>query len=778
MKKIYAIGAGALVVCGSLAAYAGGSLTLVPRSGNAVEVTSAPTGTEGEVSTPGEKLRMKGYTAELLASGEAAFISEQGDTLLAGSPTAMRTATSRWYGAGERGLTMDLNGDTLVMWNRPNYGYSEGDSRLSQMGITMPYVLSDRGFGVLFNDHSRATLKVGDNSLAYNSENKRPWSYTFIGGGTMPEATANFHTLTGHQDLPPFWALGYITSKYGYHTDSEALGAVDSLKRAGYPVDGLVFDLYWYGKETDMGRLEWAAKQFPDHKAMLDSLNAMHVNTVLIHQPYINKIGALDNYKMLGSAGLLVPDSAGNVKDVHTWVGDAGMFDVSNPATREWMWQRLRPLTAEGLAGWWGDLGEPEQHEPAMRHANGLGIADYHNVYGNDWSQLVYEGMRKDFPDKRPFLLMRGGTTGLQRWSVFPWTGDVARSWGGLQPQIRLMLNSGLSGLGYMSSDIGGFAVDANRPTDPELYLRWLQYGVFSPILRTHAQMAPEPYHYPEYAAQLLDLVKMRYRWLPYNYTLAYENSALGQPLARPVTYYDKKAGATMPDDEYLWGSEVLVAPVMTAGAKTRKVWFPASERSLYPDTWYYWFDVTKTYKGGTWAEVATPLDEFPLFVKSGNFIPQYEKKIDNVSEYDQSVLTVKYFRSRTESEYTLFDDDRRNPESLSSGEYQLTRFKAVPFSGRKLMKTPGEAAATLSPEEAEEARLMERPGVTIEISSEGKYADMPKQRMIRLQLVGIPKPVQVTVDGEPIDSSYNPNTATLSLLVRYNQSHATVMVR
>ena len=171
--------------------------------------------------------------------------------------------------------------------------------------------------------------------------------------------------------------------------------------------------------------------------------------------------------------------------------------------------------------------------------------------------------------------LMRGGTTGLQRYSVFPWSTDVSRSWGGLRPQIRIMLNSGLSGLGYMSHDVGGFAVNPELPTDPELYVRWMQLGVFSPILRTHAQQFAEPYHYPEYGPLLRELIKTRYRWLPYNYTLAYENASKGLPLVRPLNFRNHDETLSDIDDQYLWGDDVLVAPMLEKNAKSRTVILP-----------------------------------------------------------------------------------------------------------------------------------------------------------------------------------------------------------
>ncbi|MCM1153282.1 MAG: DUF5110 domain-containing protein [Muribaculum sp.] len=622
------------------------------------------------------------------------------------------------YGGGERGHSLTLNGDSLSMYNRQNYGYTGTDRRISQMGISVPWLSSDAGYGILFDDYNRAALLTRGDSIYYTSETPAALSYYFVNGnGTLAGNSGAYARLTGHQPLPPFWTLGYITSKYGYHNEKETLGAIDSLKQRGYPVDGIVLDLYWYGKETDMGRLEWNSDQFPDPQAMLRRLKDQGVHTVLINQPYVNKIGAIDNYNLLDSLGLLTKDAEGNTHDVTTWVGEAGMFDMANPATRRWLWNRLKGLTADGVSGWWGDLGEPEVHPLSIVHANGQTASQYHNVYGNEWSSLIYNGLRQDFPDMRPMLMMRGGTAGLQRYSVFPWTTDVSRSWGGLQPQIKLMLSAGLSGLGYMGSDVGGFAVDPKHPYDPELYLRWMQASVFTPVLRTHAQDKPEPYHYPDQQAQILELIKMRYRWLPYNYTLAYENARYGLPLARPLNFRgdnpDRKYADI--DDEYLWGDNVLVAPVMNAAQRSRKVTFPKG-------TWYDWYNSAVSYKGGSTAVVKAPLDRLPFFIKAGSFIPQYETPIDNTGEYDPSKLAVVYFPAKQKSEYVLFDDDRKSPTSLEDGAYQLTTFRGVESSR----------------------------SIDIEISSEGGYPDMPAGRMITMEIRNVKKkPVNVSLgDG------------------------------
>ena len=691
-------------------------------------------------------------------TGKVAFYSADGSLLLSEAEGIEKdgneqTATfltpegDNFYGAGEKGHSMTLNGSELMLYNRANYGYGEGDPRLSQANINMPYMVSDNGFGILMDDYAKAKLTVGTDTISYRTISPKTLSYYFINGdGTLAGATENFMNLVGKQPLPPFWTLGYITSKYGYHNEKEAYGAIDSLKQRGYPVDGMVLDLYWYGVETDMGRLEWDKAQWPDHKKMLSDMKTKGIHVIPIHQPYINKKGAIDNYNILESKGLLTKDADGNTKDVTTWVGDAGMFDIANAGTRDWMWNRLSPLTAEGFSGWWGDLGEPEVHPVEIVHANGETAEEYHNYYGNEWSKMIYDGLRRDFPDMRPMLMMRGGTTGLQQYSVFPWTSDVARSWEGLQAQNKLMLSSGLSGLGYMSNDVGGFAIDEKHPYDPELYVRWIQAGTFSPVLRTHAQDKPEPYHYPKQESIIKKFIETRYQWLPYNYTLAYENATKGYPLMRQVNFHgendtDKYAHIS---DEYLWGDNVLVAPVMTKGARTRKVAFPVGE-------WIDWNNPLKTYRGGSTATVQAPLATLPLFVRAGSFIPLTMQKMDNTSEYDPSQLTVKYFPAKEMTEYVMFDDDRKSPTSLEENEYQLTTFT-------------GEKDGNV---------------LTVDISSEGRYRDMPAVRMITLEVINVARPRSVEINGEASKNhTYNASTKTLNIKIAYAYQNTEINIR
>lgn len=619
--------------------------------------------------------------AVTIMAGAGRSVVDNGVRQLADGKQVMTLSTpgnESFYGAGERGFHFNLAGDTLVMFNKQNYGYTAGEERIKQMNITMPILISSLGYAIIFDDYAAASLVAG-HPLEYITESRQPVDYYFVNGvegdsqqARLDNLVKQISSITGRQELPPLWSLGYITSKYGYHTQAETEGVIDTLKTAGYPVDGIVLDLYWYGKEQDMGRLAWDPEQWPDHKKMLSDLKSKGVNLVAISQPYVLRNGrAIDNYNELAPKGLFVRDSLGRPGEVAIWVGEGGMFDVSNPDTRIWLANRYKELTDGGITGWWGDLGEPEVHPDSLVHHNGLSAREYHNLYGNDWSSIIYDMFKQEYPDRRLMTMMRGGTVGLQRYNVFPWSTDVSRSWGGLQPQVTIMLNSGLSGLGYMSHDVGGFAIDPEHPYDPELYVRWLQLGTFSPILRTHAQQIAEPYKYPDHQDIIIPLIKERYAWLPYNYTLAFENATAGQPLVRPLNYYDP-ASNQYDDitDEYLWGRDVLVAPVMTQGTTEREIVFPTG-------TWIDPANTANIYQGGDTIIYPAPLAVLPMFIRGGAFIPRADYEMTNTGDYRTDSYTIDFYPVAGASDGMIFEDDMSTPTTISEGRYTLLRFNA-----------------------------------------------------------------------------------------------------
>ena len=654
-----------------------------------------------------------------------------------GTMSLLHQGGESFYGAGERGYSFNLAGDTLINYNAQNYGYQMGEARTKQMGITMPFVISSKGYGIFFDDFCKSSLYLGE-QIKYTSTSPQPLSYYVINGnGRVENVVKNFTWLVGRQELPPLWTLGYITSKYGYHDQRESEGVVDTLKREGYPLDGIVFDLYWYGKEEDMGRLEWDKEQWPDHRGMLRNFKEKGVNVVTISQPYVLTNGrAIDNYKLLDPQGLFCKTSGTDTTHTVTiWVGQGGMFDVSNPATRLWLRNRYKQLTEEGVTGWWGDLGEPEKHPLEIRHWNGLTAEQYHNYYGNEWSRIIYDMFKEDYPDRRPMIMMRAGTAGLQSYSVFPWSTDVSRSWGGFQPQVTIMLNAGLSGLGYMSHDVGGFAVDPENKRDGELYIRWLQLGLFSPMLRTHSTYQAEPYNYKEFGDLTLRIIKSRYAWLPYNYTLAYENARNGLPRVRPLGFYEDDNNIARYDgiwDQYLWGRDVMVAPVMHQGAVSRDITFPEG-------TWVDINNPARRYAGHTTVNYAAPVEVLPLFARAGSFIPQANYEMDNVGDYNPDRLDIIHYLSESPSTFTLFDDDLHSTGTLARDMHREIQFTATP-QGKTLFIT---------------------------IQGRGNIEGDTPNKEYRLIIPATAKPGKVKVNGKKATGvTYDKRTSTLTVLL------------
>ncbi|PKP15578.1 MAG: glycosyl hydrolase, partial [Bacteroidetes bacterium HGW-Bacteroidetes-23] len=284
-------------------------------------------------------------------------------------------------------------------------------------------------------------------------------------------------------------------------------------------------------------------------------------------------------------------------------------------------------------------------------------------IYGHNWAKLVFEGYQNDFPTQRPFILMRSGYSGSQRYGMIPWSGDVNRTWGGLSGQVEISLQMGMQGLAYMHSDLGGFA-GANL--DDELYVRWLQYGVFNPIFRPHAQsdVASEPIFRSDWAKNLAkQAIELRYSMLPYNYSLAYENSKTGIPLMRPLFFEEPENEALLTkSDGYLWGKDYLVYPIMEANQATKEVYFPKNSN---------WTEInsTKKFSGGSTEKINVVTSHIPTFVRNGVLIPS-TKVVQTTQNYDNSNLDLHlYFDEKVTSSERQFYFDEGNNSSENNPE-------------------------------------------------------------------------------------------------------------
>ncbi|MGI9234818.1 MAG: TIM-barrel domain-containing protein, partial [Woeseiaceae bacterium] len=523
-------------------------------------------------------------------------------------------------GGGQRVMGMDRRGRRMPLYNKASYGY---ETEADQMYYSVPAVMSSDKYTIVFDNSASGWLDIGSTEsdvLKFEAVGGRT-AYIVIAGDTYPALIENYTDVTGKQPLPPRWAFGNYASRFGYHSEKEARDVVRRFQRTDIPLDAIILDIYWFGPDIQghMGRLDWDREHWPTPEDMISDFDEDGVKTIAITEPFI--LSTSERWDDALASGALAKTPTGEPRRFDFYFGNTGLVDVFNDTAKKWFWEPYDMLFEQGTAATWGDLGEPEVHPgDALHWLSDHGIEatgdEIHNAYGHEWARMVYERQIEKYPDMRPLILMRSGFAGSQRFGMVPWTGDVNRSWGGLKPQIELSLQMSVFGLAYNHSDLGGFA--GGETFDREMYIRWLQYGVFQPVYRPHAQehIPAEPVFHDRKTRNIVrDYIKLRYRLLPYIYTLAYENSTSGMPLMRPVFFEDESDLSLMDEkDSYLWGDAFFVAPVMDPGLKSVNVDLPAG-------VWFDFWDDTR-YDGSQNIDIPVTLQTIPVLVRAGSFVP------------------------------------------------------------------------------------------------------------------------------------------------------------
>jgi len=583
------------------------------------------------------------------------------------------------YGGGARALGMNRRGNKLALYNRAHYGYED---QAALMNFTLPIVISSNKYMVHFDNAPVGYLDLDsqkNNTLEYETISGRK-TYQLIVGDTWEDLTTNYTLLTGRQPLPPRWAFGNFASRFGYHSEAEARKTIEKFKTEKIPVDAIILDLYWFGKtiQGTMGNLEVYRDSFPNFEKMISDFNKIGVKTITITEPFILTTSAKWNDAVAKNVLCTAEDNKPATWDFY--FGNTGLVDVFKPEGKKWFWDIYKNLINNGVGGVWGDLGEPEVF-PSFAHSV-KGLADeVHNIYGHQWAKMIYEGYQKDFPTQRPFILMRAGAAGSQRYGMIPWSGDVNRTWGGLSKQVEIALQMGMQGMAYMHSDLGGFA-GANL--DDELYVRWLQYGVFNPVFRPHAQeeVPSEAVYRSDWAKKIAkQAIELRYQLLPYNYTLAFKNSTTGTPLMRPLFFEDDTNDLLSKSDGYLWGNDFLVYPVLEKGQKTKEIYFPKSAN-------WYDFYTGKRYEAGATEILSLVENYIPTFVKAGSFIPTY-KVAQTTSAINYDEIIVHYFRdNETTAKGYMYEDNEQTPEAIDKNDYGTIHFKSTQNNKKLLIST------------------------------------------------------------------------------------------
>ena len=360
------------------------------------------------------------------------------------------------YGGGARVVGMNRRGKRLRLYNKAHYGYGD---QSALMNYTMPLVLSSKKYAIHFDNPAIGYLDFDSqetNTLSYETLHNSRMTYQIVVGDTWQQLLDEYTTLTGKQPMPPRWVFGNFASRFGYHSQTEVMNVVQKFKKDRIPLDAVILDIFWFGKEIkgEMGNLSFLKDSFPSPKKMIADLREEGVKTVLITEPFILKTSS--RWEEAIEKDILAKDKSGQAYEYDFYFGNTGLIDIFSPKGKNWFWNFYKNFTEDyDIAGWWGDLGEPEVHPSDLKHHTGT-ADQVHNIYGHQWAKLLNDGYAKDFKKQRPFILMRAGYSGSQRFGMIPWSGDVHRSWKGLQSQNEIALAMGIQGLAYMHSDLGG----------------------------------------------------------------------------------------------------------------------------------------------------------------------------------------------------------------------------------------------------------------------------------------------------------------------------------
>jgi alpha-D-xyloside xylohydrolase len=519
--------------------------------------------------------------------------------------------------------------------------------------ITIPFLLSSRGYGLLWNN---ASLGRYENhfqpKLALRADVADSVDYYFTYGPEFDRIIAAYRSLTGPAPLLPLWAYGFWQSRYQYQTQQEMLDVASKYRDLKIPLDNLVLDFDWMQR---MGSHQFTGK-FPDPSAMFRQLREMHVHSMISVWPFYTPPSA--NYDEMLKQNYLI---TGGRTQLPSYYPGSRLFDAFNPDARTLFWQQMKTaLFDKGVEAWWLDSSEPldfyGEEQGAMLEGAHTAIGDgsrYANMYPLLETKAVYDGQRVTTDQQRVVILTRSAFLGQQRNAAISWSGDIYPTFDTLRRQIPAGLSFSMSGLPYWTTDIGGFI--GGNPDDPayrELYIRWFEYGTFCPIFRTHgARKANELWSYGAQAQAILTSYdKLRYRLLPYIYSVAWKITEEGYtPMRALVMDFLADRNTLDTPDQFLFGPALMVNPLTRAAATSRNVYLPVGTR---------WFDfwTGESFAGGQTKNAAAPLEAIPLFVRAGSILP-LGPELQWSNEKPADPIELRIYPG-ADGQFTLYEDD------------------------------------------------------------------------------------------------------------------------
>jgi len=532
-------------------------------------------------------------------------------------------------------LVVDLNGkhviDLINMWT------PSAASGVSDLEANKEYEISAKGGPGGF----QLSARLPQDTTTFRSEVGQAIDYYFFYGPELNRVIADYRQLTGEAPLLPKWAYGYWQCRERYHTQKEILDVGTEFRKRKLPVDALVQDWQYWGK-YGWNAMKFDESNYPDPKGMMEQFHAMDEHVPISVWSRFGEDS--DVYKRMNAKSLLVPGTP--------WT------DFFNPEAQTTFWSEInKGLFADGLDGWWMDASEPE-FDILKGHETALGSGEsVRNAYPLYVTKAIYEGQRGTTDRKRVVIFTRSAFSGQQRYAAISWSGDISANWITFQRQIPAGLNFSMSGLPYWTTDGGGFFRPKDQYTSEpyhELLIRWFQYATFCPIFRVHGWISNAEIW--NYGPQVLDITtqydELRYHLLPYIYSAAWGVTNNGETLMRALPLeFPSDPDARAVSDQFMFGSALLINPVVKEGAKQRAVYLPAGNNWI--DFW-----TGKRENGGQSVTTDAPLERIPIYARAGSIVP-YGPRVESASGKPDPIDLRIY--AGANGDFNLYEDEGDN---------------------------------------------------------------------------------------------------------------------
>jgi alpha-glucosidase len=594
---------------------------------------------------------------------------------------ALMETDTHVYGLGETTGFLDKRGERYTMWNTDVYAPHVPE--IESLYQSIPFLLAHRygkpAYGLFLDNPGKTVfdMRSFQDRLIFTTETGG-LDFYFLYGPTLKDVIRRYTDLTGRMPLPPKWAIGYHQSRYSYMDQEEVLELARTFRAKQIPCDAIYLDIHYM---DEYRVFTWDPVRFPNPKAMMQELNEMGFQVVPIVDPGVKKDPKYPIYREGIEKGMFCRKLEGELFTGPVWPGESCFPDFTDDKVAKWWGDNHQFYVDCGIRGIWNDMNEPSVFQDSktmdldvMHNNNGNPKTheELHNLYGMLMSKATYEGLKRQLQGTRPFVLTRAGYSGIQRYAAV-WTGDNRSFWEHMALAIPMVLNLGMSGVAFSGPDLGGFAHHASG----ELLARWMQMGVFFPFCRNHSAIETarqEPWAFgPEVEKICRTYIRLRYSWMPYLYSLFHEASKTGLPILRPlILEFPEDPNVFNLCDQFLVGSQVLVAPILRPGTTARSVYLPEG-------IWYdYWSG--KRYEGNRHILVEAPLDRLPLFIKAGAILPQQPWEAHTSEQSSTLLIQVFAGLGNGASQFHLYDDDG------ISFAYEQGKYDSVQFD---LQETP-----------------------------------------------------------------------------------------